>query len=84
VLSYLVGGEIERARLEHKNVALRDRLEGRDFVERAKGILQRDSQIDEEGAYLALQRESRNRRKSMREVAETIILNDDLKRRGHL
>lgn len=83
-LSYMVGSEIERARLEHKNVALRARLESRDFVERAKGILQRNLQIDEEDAYLTLQRESRNRRKSMREVAETIILNDDLKTKGHL
>jgi GAF domain-containing protein len=84
VFSHLVGGEIERARFERKNAALRDRLEGRDFVDRAKGILQRSLQIDEEDAYLTLQRESRNRRKSMREVAETIILNDDLKKIGHL
>jgi GAF domain-containing protein len=83
-LSYLVGSELERARLELKNVALRARLESRDFVERAKGILQRNLQIDEEDAYLTLQRESRNRRKSMREVAETIILNDVLKTNEHL
>jgi uroporphyrinogen-III synthase len=83
VLSYLVGGEIERARLEYKNGALRDRLEGRELVERAKRILQRNLQIDEEDAYLTLQRKSRNRRKSMREVAETIILDDDLKKKGN-
>ncbi len=80
-ISHLVGAELERVRLERKNVALVDRLEAREFVERAKGILQRDLRIDEEDAYLTLQRESRNRRKTMREVAETIILSDDLKKK---
>ena len=58
-----------------------DRLETRKVVERAKGILQRDMQLSEEDAYLTLQRESRQRRKSMREVAEAIVLSEDLKKK---
>jgi len=50
-------------------------------VERAKGILQRNLQMSEEDAYLTLQRESRQRRKSMREVAEAIVLSEDLKKK---
>ena len=42
--------------------------------------MQRELGLDEEGAYRAMQRESRQRRKTMREIAEAIILNDDLKR----
>jgi uroporphyrinogen-III synthase len=49
-------------------------------VERAKGVLQRDFGMDEESAYRAMQRESRQRRKSMREIAEAILLNEDLRK----
>jgi len=77
----LVGAEIELARLESENLQLAARLETRKIIERAKGIMQRDLKITEEAAYLALQRESRERRKSMREVAEAILLNEEIRNR---
>ena len=77
---YLVGTELERARLESENLELSDRLESRKHIERAKGVLQRDFGLDEDAAYRAMQRESRQRRKSMREIAEAILLNEDLRR----
>lgn len=77
----LVGAEIELARLESENLELSTRLETRKIVERAKGIMQRDLKISENEAYLTLQRESRQRRKSMREVAEAILLNDEIRNR---
>jgi uroporphyrinogen-III synthase len=77
---YLVGAELERARLETENVELSDRLESRKHIERAKGVLQRDFGLDEEASYRAMQRESRQRRKSMREIAEAILLNEDLRK----
>ncbi|QNI32068.1 uroporphyrinogen-III synthase [Alloacidobacterium dinghuense] len=79
MIGFLVGAEIERARLEDKNVELSDRLETRIAVDRAKGILQRDLAIDESEAYRMMQRESRQRRKSMREIAEAVLLSDELK-----
>jgi uroporphyrinogen-III synthase len=79
-IGFLVGAELERARLETENNQLSERLESRKQVERAKGILQRDLGLDEESAYRAMQRESRQRRKTMREVAEAILLNDDMRR----
>lgn len=77
---YLVGAELERARLESENLELSGRLESRKHIEKAKGVLQRDFGLDEDAAYKALQRESRQRRKSMREIAEAILLNDDLRK----
>ena len=77
---YLVGAELERARLESENLELSDRLESRKHIEKAKGVLQRDFGLDEDTAYKAMQRESRQRRKSMREIAEAILLNDDLRK----
>jgi AmiR/NasT family two-component response regulator len=79
-LGFLVGAEIEMARLESENLLLSEKLESRKVIERAKGILQRELGIGEEQSYLALQKESRQRRKSMKEVAEAILLADDLKR----
>jgi K+-sensing histidine kinase KdpD len=72
--------ERQRARLESEKSSLSDRLEVRKLVERAKGILQRELKISEEDAYRTMQRDSQQRRKSMREISELIILNDDLKR----
>jgi uroporphyrinogen-III synthase len=79
-VGYLVGAELERARLETELTELSDRLESRKVVERAKGVLQRDFGLDEESAYRAMQRESRQRRKSMREIAEAILLNEDMRK----
>jgi len=78
--SFLVGAEIEIARLENANSQLSEQLNTRKAVERAKGILQRDLQLSEEQAYLTLQSQSRQRRKPMREVAEAIVLSDEIKR----
>jgi uroporphyrinogen-III synthase len=80
MIGFLLGAEIERARLETENAALAGRLETRKVVDRAKGILQRDLSVTEDEAYRRMQRESRQRRKSMREIAEAILLGDDLKK----
>jgi uroporphyrinogen-III synthase len=72
-IGFFVGAEIEMARLEEKSSQLSEELETRKFVERAKGILQRELQVTEEEAYLTLRKQSRQTRKSMKEVARTII-----------
>jgi FixJ family two-component response regulator len=79
-IGFLVGAEVERARLETENSELSGKLEARKIVERAKGILQRELKIGETEAYRILQRESQQRRKTMKDIAESVILNDDLKR----
>jgi len=80
MLGFLVGAEIERARLETENVQLANRLESRKAVERAKGVLQRDLGISEDEAYRTMQKESRQRRISMHDIAEAILLGDELKK----
>jgi signal transduction protein with GAF and PtsI domain len=79
-IGFLVGAEIETARLEIENSQLSERLETRKVLDRAKGILQRDMGFTEEEAYLTIQRQSRQRRKTKKEIAEAIILTDELKR----
>ena len=79
-LGHLVGSEIERARLDSEVAKLTGQLETRKLVERAKGILQRDMGFTEEQAYVRLQQESRRRRITMKQVAEAVVLSDDLRR----
>lgn len=79
-VGFLVGAEIELARLESENSELSERLETRKLLDRAKGILQRDLGMTEEEAYLTIQKQSRQRRRSKREIAEAILLADDLRR----
>ena len=79
-VGFLVGAEIEMARLESENNTLSEQLETRKLVERAKGLLQRELGLDEEQAYRMMQKESRQRRKNMREISEAILLSDELRK----
>ncbi|MFN7171467.1 MAG: ANTAR domain-containing response regulator [Fimbriimonadaceae bacterium] len=53
---------------------MHDRIEARKVIDRAKGILMDDYGMTEAEAYRRIQVQSMNIRKSMREVAEAIIL----------
>jgi response regulator NasT len=72
--------EVARSRFE-QNVdlsnevgSLQEKLETRKLVDRAKGILMDEQKLSETEAYRRIQTQSMNLRKSMREVAEAIIL----------
>jgi two-component system, response regulator PdtaR len=72
--------EVARSRFEQnsnlsKEVStLQERLEARKLVDRAKGILMDEQKLSEAEAYRRIQIQSMNLRKTMREVAEAIIL----------
>src|SRR5207253_5233917 len=72
---------IENARLMSETLEMKRTLEARKLVERAKGILQHKHSLTEEEAYLRLRNESRRLRRPMRDLAEAIILADDLEDR---
>jgi uroporphyrinogen-III synthase len=78
-IGFMAGAEIEVARLETANSDLSQQLETRKLVERAKGILQRDLGLTEEQAYISIQRQSRQKRKTMKEVAEAIVLSEEVR-----
>lgn len=73
--------EEENARLTEEAAEVKRQLETRKVVERAKGILQRRQNITEEEAYLRMRNESRRLRKPMKELAEAIILAEELGRK---
>lgn len=72
---------IENTELMVKSRVIQEELEARKKIERAKGILMKEEKLSEEEAYMKLQRYSMDNRKTMREVAEAIILAADLKKK---
>jgi signal transduction protein with GAF and PtsI domain len=77
-IGVLIGAEMEMARLEREKSQLSDQIELRQIIQRAKGILQRSLGINETGAALILDQESHRRGKSLREIAESLVLSDEL------
>lgn len=71
---------IEHTRLMEKSFEMQEALEVRKLVERAKGFLMASRGLSEPEAFRLMQRQSMNLRKSMREIAEAIILAEELQR----
>lgn len=74
--------EDQNARLMEETQEMKRQLETRKLVERAKGILQSRHKLTEEEAYLRLRNESRRLRRPMRDLAEAIIIAEDLARKS--
>ncbi|MBI3610671.1 MAG: GAF and ANTAR domain-containing protein [Nitrospirae bacterium] len=70
---------IENTKLIRRSNEMQEALENRKVVERAKGILMREKKIAEDAAFRVIQRQSMNTRKSMKEIAEAIILASEIK-----
>lgn len=65
---------IENKNLMEEILKARESLEERKLVERAKGILMKKENLSEEEAYKRIHKKSMNTRKSMREIAQAILL----------
>ncbi|HKV83597.1 MAG TPA: response regulator [Ktedonobacterales bacterium] len=64
--------------IESKAKDLEDSLATRKVVEKAKGVLMEQYKISEQDAFRRIQKASMNNRKSMKEVAEAILLAEEL------
>jgi signal transduction protein with GAF and PtsI domain len=71
---------IENTRLDQEILSAKEALETRKTVERAKGVLMKELGIDEDNAYRKIHKKSMDLRKSMREVAEAIIVASEIRR----
>jgi len=69
---------IENANLMLKSKMIEEELKTRKIVERAKGILMKTQGISEDEAYRKIQKQAMNARRTMREIAEAIILAKEL------
>ncbi|MDP3045882.1 MAG: response regulator [Chloroflexota bacterium] len=68
--------------LEQQVGDLKDALETRKLVDRAKGLLMDTQSLTEAEAFRKIQKMSMNTRKSMREIAEAIILTHQVEKSG--
>lgn len=92
VLSFLgeqMGGAIayseiaeHNARLKKEAQLVRQQLEERKIIDRAKGILQQRFALTERQAYQNLREESRRTRRSIRDLAELILAVEQIGTRG--
>lgn len=57
---------------------LRERLESRKLIERAKGLLMARRGLAEDEAFRVLRRTAMNRRRSMAEIAQAVILSESM------
>jgi AmiR/NasT family two-component response regulator len=66
--------------LQQKLQEAKDALELRKLVERAKGIVMKQTGLDEEAAYLTLQKTARNENRKLVDVARAVITAEELRR----
>jgi len=71
---------IENTKLMEEALRARDALETRKVIERAKGILMRMNSLSEEAAYRMIHKKSMDSCKSMKDIAESIILMDEFRK----
>lgn len=73
---------IEHTRALDEAVATREALSARKMIEQAKGLLMSEAHLTEEQAFRLLQKQSMEKRKSMRDIAEAILMVRELKQRA--
>jgi len=73
---------IENTNLSQEILAAKEALESRKIIERAKGILMQELGLTEDEAYKKIHKKSMDMRKTMKEIADAIILTSDLKKRA--
>jgi len=73
---------IENAELDLKVRSAEEALTTRKLIERAKDILSQEANVLPSEAYRLIQKQSMDLRKSMREIAEAIILAKEIKNKG--
>ena len=61
-----------------KTRVIQEELETRKLVERAKGILMKRNNLTEEESFRRIRKTSMDSRKTMREVAEAILLTEKM------
>ncbi len=71
---------IENTELIVKTQIVQEELQARKKIEKAKGILMRQQKLNEEEAYNLIRKSSMDKRVSMKEIAEAIILAFEIKK----
>jgi len=80
LIAKATGGAIDNAMLFSEKEALKEALETRKFIEKAKGILMKEFSVTEDEAYKLLHKKSMDKRISMKDIANAIIISSEFKK----
>jgi GAF domain-containing protein len=69
---------VENTQLLADKIEVFEKLEARKAVDKAKRILMKRHNVTEDGAYKTLQKQSMDKRKSLKEISEAIILSTEI------
>jgi response regulator NasT len=64
--------------ISQQAASLQDALEARKLIERAKGVLMQKQGLNEQEAYRRIQQQSMNMRRTMREIAEAVLIAEEV------
>lgn len=70
----IIASAFVKVALKRKLIYLENSLQERKLVEKAKGLLMKHRELSEDESYKLIRKEAMNRRKSMKEIAESIII----------
>jgi signal transduction protein with GAF and PtsI domain len=73
---------IENSKLEEETLKVKDALETRKLIERAKGILMKLNNMTEEEAYTTMRKKAMDMCKPLKEIAEAIILTMEMNKKN--
>jgi len=73
---------IENTNLSREILDAKEALESRKIIERAKGILMKELGLTEDEAYKKIHKKSMDMRKTMKEIAEAVILSSDMRKKA--
>lgn len=72
---------IENTELMVKTRVVQEELEARKRIEKAKGILMKEQNLDEEEAYNLIRKSSMDKRVHMKDIADAIILSHEIRKK---
>lgn len=70
----IISSAFVKVTLQRKVSNLEDKLEERKVIEKAKGILMKEKNISENESYSYIRKEAMEKRKTMKEIADAILL----------
>lgn len=70
----IISSAFQKIVLERQVSSLQTKLEDRKIIDKAKGILMNKDSLTEKEAYAIIRREAMKKRKSMREIADAVLL----------
>lgn len=77
-VAHQAAGAIENTRWMEKALASQEELAARKTIERAKGILMTEKNLSEDEAFKQIRKAAMDKRKSMKEIAEAILLSREM------